>query len=246
MIGMFGFGAGASFGEDHTLMASERCKVCGGCRQPKIAAEDPKFYKLLGFGRLPKITQVIFNGDATIVKFVDGTKSVVRRHGNDAADRTTAVVYALLKRVLATTANMKTDEVNAAYINSIAHLIDGAYDQEKEEAAKAEREKKAKAEHDARQKKLQEKAFKRRVKNRVKDLQVEEAARNVLAGKGTTAEPAKMITETTAPAREPTSAPESKSSWIEYQRPNKPFSQFTDEEKREYWRAQNSKRRAGK
>ena len=35
-----------------------------------------------------------------------------------------------------------------------------------------------------------------------------------------------------------------KDAWKFYQKPNKPFSQFTSEEKREYWRYHNGKRRA--
>lgn len=189
----------------------------------------------------PPVSRVIFNGDATVVIFADGTKSTVKREANDPYDRTTAVVYAVIKRLMATSYNMKNGEVNAAYINTVHGLVDGAYDQQEEEAKLAARQKNAQTEHEARQKALQEKAFKRRVKNRVRALRVEEAAKAELNCKGGCCK--KPLNEDVMPAAQffndkPTQ------SWQTYKRPNKPFSKFTEKEKKDYWKYHNAKRRA--
>ena len=211
---------------------------------PTAKLKQDKFIPLqspaYGFS-CPPVSRVIFNDDATVVIFADGTKSAVKREANDPYDRTTAVVYALVKRMLATSYNMKNGEVNAAYINAVHELVDTAYDQQKEEAKLAARQKNAQAEHEARQKALQEKAFARRVKNRVRALRVEEAAKAELNGTGCK----KPLNEDIMPAAEffndtPTQ------SWQTYKRPNKPFSKFTEKEKKDYWKYHNAKRRASK
>ena len=198
----------------------------------------------------PPINRVIFNGDATIVVFKDGTKSVVVKDANDPYDRTTAIAYAIAKRTLATAVNTKTNAVNAAYINTIHNLVENAYDQQVEEAKAAENERLAQEKHAAQQKALQEKAFKRRVKNRVREMRIDAAAKAELDGS------AKILTETSK-TRTSSKTPSKKSvytsgllqidpkdAWKCYVRPNKPFSKFSEQEKREYWRAQNGKRRA--
>lgn len=47
----------------------------------------------------PRVERVIFNGDHTIVKFDDGTKSVVKRQRGERHDEEKAVMAAILKRV---------------------------------------------------------------------------------------------------------------------------------------------------
>lgn len=209
---------------------------------PKAACPDlkDKFYPIPKEPNgwfCPSISRVIFNEDATIVLFDDGTKSTVLREGDDSYDRTTAVTYAIVKRLLATAYNAKTNAVNAAYINTIHGLVAAGYDQQAEEKAKAEKEATAQAEHEARQKALQDKAFKRRVKARLRELRVEQAAKDALAGK-------KPLNESAMPSSKEFFSNKPTATCQDYRRPNKPFSKFTDKEKREYWRYHNAKRRA--
>ena len=96
----------------------------------------------------------------------------------------------------------------------------------------------------------QEGVFKRRVKNRVREMQIDAAAKAELDGS------AKILTETSktrtsskTPSKESVYTSgllqiDPKDAWKCYVRPNKPFSKFSEQEKREYWRAQNGKRRA--
>lgn len=249
----------------------------------KTDAEKDKiqFYQLpkdpYGFF-CPKVTRVIFNGNSTVVMFDDGTKSVVVKEPNDSYDKTTAVTYAIVKRLLGTAVNAKTNAVNSAYINIIHDLVKAGYDQENEDAKNAEKKKAAIAKHEAEQKILQEKAFKRRVRNRVRELEVEEAARDVLNGINTLdkVKPANLNKKqvlnesnemsaadffnlydepTTVKANTPPKGTELRSglmqvdpkdAWKLYRRPDKPFSKFTEQEKKEYWRYHNAKRRASK
>ena len=255
-----------------------QCILSSSNGQPQETKKtvDPDFYALpkdqYGFF-CPKVSRVIFNGNATVVMFADGTKSTVVKEPNDNYDRTTAIAYAIVKRLLATAANTKTNAVNANYINVIHDLVANGYDQEKAEAEKAKHEANAQAQHEARQKALQEKAFKRRVKNRVRELTVERAAQEALkSGKcnchkkqlnesvgneSMTAEDffaddAPLTTVKAKPLSNGTTRTsglvqiDPKDAWKLYRRPDKPFSQFTDQEKKEYWAYHNAKRRANK
>lgn len=198
----------------------------------------------------PSVSKVIFNQNATIVVFEDGTKSTVVKEPNDTYDRTTAVAYAIVKRALATQVNAKSNEVNAAYISTIRDLIANAEDQDKAAELKAQLEAQAQAKHEARQRAARDKAFERRVKARVKELEIEKAAQEILAGKKPLNESCTMTAEDFFVDSEPKTRTsglcqiDSKDAWKLYKRPNKPFSEFTQAEKREYWRYQNAKRRA--
>lgn len=48
---------------------------------------------------IPRVTRVIFNGEHTVVKFDDGTTSVVRRQRGERHDEEKAIMAAILKRV---------------------------------------------------------------------------------------------------------------------------------------------------
>ena len=227
---------------------------------PSIAPQP----KVFGYF-CPNVQRVIFNGDATIVIFADGTKSTVVRDKNDTYDKTTAIAYAIVKRLLATTYNKKTMAVNSNYINVIHKLVDAGYDQEREDENKAKLQREAQAKHEAQQKIQQERAFKRRVKNRIKELRIEQAAQEALESNPKN----KILNETTAedmfdvtqPPKTETCANASsskttrtsglvqidpKDAWKLYRKPDKPFSQFTPQEKRDYWKYHNAKRRANK
>lgn len=187
----------------------------------------------------PSISRVIFNGDSTIVLFADGTKSIVKREPNDPVDKTTAIAYAIVKRLLGTAVNAKSNAVNSAYIGAIHSLADHAYDQANEAAINAQKNKEAQAKHEARQAAEQKKAFDRLVKRRVKEMQVEAAAKAMVDG--SKKQPLNESMATTKPA--PTSKCDG---WKSYTRPNKPFSKFTEKEKKEYWSYHNAKRRASR
>lgn len=185
----------------------------------------------------PAVDKIIFNGDMTIVFFIDGTKSTVKKDAMDAYDRKTAVVYAIIKRLFAT--NFVKGTANSNYIGVVNKLIKNkSFDKEESERIRARQAAEARERHIAEQKKLAEKAFKRRVKNRIREIEVEEAAKASLEAKKNasgqkTSKISKILTESKNAKPDPT-----------YQKPRKPFSQFSQEEKRAYWRAQNAKRRA--
>lgn len=222
-------------------------------KKPKVDEFYPLYTPVAaGYGfYCPPVSKVIFNQNATIVVFGDGTKSTVVKEPNDTYDRTTAVAYAIVKRALATQVNAKSNEVNAAYINTIRDLIANAEDQDKAAELKVQQEAQAQAKHEARQRAARDKAFERRVKARVKELEIEKAAQEILAGKKKPLnESCAMTAEDFFADPEPKTRTsglcniDSKDAWKLYKRPNKPFSEFTHEEKKEYWRYQNAKRRA--
>lgn len=74
----------------------------------------------------PKVEKVIFNDGvvkengevlergATIVFFADGTRTVVRRMDGDADNKETALLYALVKRLFATSLDISNGEVGSA------------------------------------------------------------------------------------------------------------------------------------
>ena len=210
----------------------------------------------------PAVDKIIFNGDTTVVFFVDGTKSTVKKDTMDTYDRKTAVVYAIIKRLFAT--DFVKGAANSNYINAIGKLIENkSFDKEESERIRVQKAKEAHEKHIAEQKKLSDRAFKRRVKNRIREIKVEEAARanletEKISGHGKS-KISQILTETGRKSEKKTTSPESnrssrisqilaesKSNMLDppYQKPRKPFSQFSQEEKRAYWRAQNAKRRA--
>lgn len=203
----------------------------------------------------PKVQRVIFNGDATIVIFADGTKSTVMREKNDKYDKTTAVAYAIVKRLLATAYDKKSMAVNSNYINVIHGLVETGYDQTLEDENKAKLEREAQAKHEARQKIEQERAFRRRVKNRVKELKVEQAAQEMLKDNKSNflvenAKPEGVVYANNPPSGMTRTSGlaqiDPKDAWKLYKKPDKPFSQFTQQEKRDYWKFHNAKRREKK
>ena len=185
----------------------------------------------------PAVDKIIFDGDMTIVFFIDGTKSTVKKDAMDTYDRKTAVVYAIIKRLFAT--DFVKGAANSNYIGVVNKLIKNkSFDKKESERIRAQKAAEARERHIAEQKKLADKAFKRRVKNRIREIKVEEAAKASLeaqknASGQKTSKISKILTESKSSAPDPT-----------YQKPRKPFSQFSQEEKRAYWRAQNAKRRA--
>ena len=219
---------------------------------PKNLQEMPR-PKVSGF-YCPDIQRVTFNGDTTIVFFVDGTYAVLKRSSEDKYDRKTAVVYAIVKRMLGKLG--KTDKNGKFHANEVdgagfgiklQNIVDNGFDQELEEKTALEKKRAAHAAHKARQEAEKNAAFEKRVEARAKEILLERAAIdrankieddnracNTDSNCGCEKNCSKKCENT-----------DSKKSgdWQSYVKPDKPFSQFTEEEKHAYWRYHNAKRR---
>ena len=225
------------------------------------------------FPTMPEIpiSRVTYSGDTTIVFFTDGTKTTVKRSGADKYDRQTAIVYALMKRIFgkigrydSKTKKFYENEIDGNGLGTKLEKIAAAgFDQDEEKRTAKARKAKAREEHAARQKMEAEAAWKKRVAKRAKEIKLE---REAAALADSLENPKKVLNESTMSAdkffgavepKMPDTKPlekketvqtemsvDPKDAWKHYQKPNKPFSQFTSEEKREYWRYHSGKRRA--
>ena len=223
------------------------------------------------FPTMPEIpiSRVTYSGDTTVVFFTDGTKTTVKRSGADKYDRQTAIVYALIKRLFgkigrydAKTKKFYENEIDGNGLGTkLEKLAAAGFDQDEEKRTAKARKAKAQEEHAARQKRESEAAWKKRVAKRVKEIKLEREAAALV---DSLRNPKKVLNESTMSAdkffgggeqKTVTEKPlekkseirvegDPKDAWKYYRKPNKPFSQFTSEEKREYWRYHNGKRRA--
>lgn len=101
--------------------------------------EETPFYE----ANVPAVKQVIFNKNATIVYFVDGSKCVVHKSKIDEYNREHAVVYAIVKRAYGTVNADGTVDGNGMG-NMLAKVVANGYDQEAhDEAEKAKKEAKS-------------------------------------------------------------------------------------------------------
>lgn len=82
---------------------------------------------------MPAVKSVIFNKNATIVYFTDGTRSIVKKSPNDEYNREHAVVYAIVKRAYGIVGNDGIVEGNGMG-NMLAKAVANGYDQEAHEA----------------------------------------------------------------------------------------------------------------
>ena len=215
------------------------------------------------------ISRVTYSGDTTIVFFTDGTKTTVKRSGADKYDRQTAIVYALIKRLFgkigrydAKTKKFYENEIDGNGLGTkLEKLAAAGFDQDEEKRTAKARKAKAQEEHAARQKMESEAAWKKRVAKRAKEIKLEREAAALV---DSLRNPKKVLNESTMDANKFFGGGEQKTvteksldkkseirvegdpedGWKFYRKPNKPFSQFTSEEKREYWRYHNWKRRA--
>lgn len=80
---------------------------------------------LLKDSKMPQPKNVIFNGDATIVIWKDGTKTVVKRSENDESDWRIAIVWCIMKKIFGSYTNADK------YIKQFARLA--FYGEEKED-----------------------------------------------------------------------------------------------------------------
>lgn len=216
--------------------------------QPKVSQVNHP--KVFGYW-CPEIKRVTFNGNTTIVWFTDDTYAIVNCSSGDKYDRKTAVAYAMVKRMLGKVGKLdkKTGKFNPKEVDSngfgcyLQKIVDSAFDQEKEEKNALEKKRTAKAKHEAMQAAQKKRAFERRVEERAKQILLERAAMD----RANQIEDDQIANNTTGcNSCSSCSKNSSYTSEQTYVKPNKPFSKFTQQEKREYWRAQNAKKRAKK
>ena len=186
---------------------------------------------------IPKISRVQYNGNTTIVFFNDGTKATVKLSENDVYDRKTAIVYAIVKRMLGKVKSDSTVDGNG-FGAALQKIADAGFDQVKAKKEQEENKRKAHAAHVIKQEKAKKAAFERKVQARAREIAIEEAARKLVKDKNILNEDTCTVT---APSTESKTC--KNKTWVDspsevYIRPDKPFSQFTPEEKREYWRNQ--------
>lgn len=194
-------------------------------------------------GTCPQIKRVTFNGDVTVVHFVDNTKIVVRRSAADNVDRQTAVVYAIVKRMFWNGKYDKNGNLETVgFCNWLNKIVKKGYDQKEAEATEKERERIRKAEHAARQKAEHDAAVERRIKQRAEELKIEEAARALLNAEASTPSKKLMCEDTSHACRCGKKA--DSLTKTEYVKPKKRFVDFSQDEKRAYWREQNRRRKS--
>jgi hypothetical protein len=205
------------------------------------------------------ISRVIYSGRSTTVYFVDGTKTTVTCSANDTYDKQTAIVYALVKRIYGKVGiydknkRWRPNEIDGNGIGlKIEKIANSGFDQDLEKQRIKKAKETAKAEHLARQKAESEAAWKRRVAKRAEEIKLEREA-SLLADTLTKSSKKPLNETTTIEAKK---LPEDtlrttglvqydkKDAWKFYRKPDKPFSKFTQAEKREYWNYHNAKRRA--
>lgn len=194
------------------------------------------------------ISRVTYSGNKTIVWFTDGTRCVVTCSSNDKYDRQTAIAYALIKRIFGKIGrydeNKKKfieNEIDGAGIGmKLEKIAASGYDQDLENKNMKAKKAAIKAKHEATQKAQHEAAWKRKVQKRAEEMQLERDA-TALLDSLTKTKDKKIINEST---NESLPKNDNLNDILEtYQKPNKPFSKFTQKEKREYWRFHKAKKR---
>lgn len=182
---------------------------------------------------VPAVSRLQYNGTKTIVFFEDGSKVVVECSKADTYDRQTALAYAIVKRMYGRVRTDGTVDGNG-FGGKMKKLVDAGFDQVLEKKNLAAKKAEARARHEAEQKAAAKKAFDRRVRERAEQMKIEETAKKLVEAMGLD----KKTEESEAEKAENAETAEQP-----YVRPDKPFSQFSIEEKRAYWREQNRKRR---
>lgn len=204
--------------------------------------------KVFGFN-CPNIKRVTFNGNTTIVFFIDNTYAIVKCSTGDKYDRKTAIVYAMVKRMLGKLG--KTDKNGKFHANEVdgngfgcwlQDIVNKGFDQQLEEQTALEKKRTARAQHEARQAAEKKAAFDKRVEALAKDILLERAAidRANEIEDAARAKQAECLKETTCSNKPASEDPKP------YVKPDKPFREFTEQEKKDYWKYHNSKRKASK
>lgn len=220
-----------------TLLAHELVKNIEDIVASIPAKQNPVKQRFLTPLSAIPISRVTYNGDKTIVFFVDGSKCIVKCSSEDKYDRQTAITYALVKRLFGKV-DPNTGIVDGNGIGlKLKKIADAGFDQEKEAQELKAKKAAAKAEHEARQKAEKEAAFKRRAEKRADEILLERAAINIANAKEDSLTKTKIVINESQNKVKP--QPQTSMAYV---RPNKRFADFTDEEKREYWRYHNAKR----
>lgn len=178
----------------------------------------------------------------TIVDFADSTRVIVKCSDKDTPNVETAICNAIVKRLVGKPVKggngLYTGEVDATGCGSwLRKVAAAAYDQSKKDevtaATKAERKEKRAVE----QKALHDEAVKRRARRRADELEVLMEALKML-GIQTTAKCGKTESGKTESGKT-----ENGCDPYPYVKPDKKFKDFTQAEKREYWREQKRRTR---
>lgn len=214
-----------------------------------IASEPAYESTKLAVRTCPEVSRVIFNGDYTIVYFNDNTKIAVKRGAGDPEDRQTAVVYAIAKRLFwKGEYDKKGNPDVTGFYSWIQRLVDNGFDQQTAEANEAKRKAEAKAAHDAKQAAEHDAAVKRKIARRAKQIEIEREAQKLADAKTAALDQPKktvICEKTDCQCKKSNSkiAEAISSESTKYIRPNKKFKDFTQTEKRAYWRNANMKRK---
>lgn len=237
----------------------------GIAAQPRCTAScAPKANYFPTVSEIP-ISRVVYSKDTTVVYFTDGTKTTVKCSSKDTYDRQTAIAYALVKRIFGKigrydekTKKFYANEIDGNGLGSkLEKIAASGFDQDKAEAEAKAKKAAAKVEHEARQKAEHDAAWKRRVEKRAEELRLEREANALLDSQDSLKKTKIVLNEDTKTIdaskldnsvglRSGYLRVDPADAWKLYRRPDKPFSEFTDEEKKEYWRAHSAKRRANK
>ena len=192
----------------------------------------------------------------TVVEFDDGSKSIVQCSAHDTPNTETAIDNAIVKRVLGQPDYLTGIVDGHGTGTYLRKLAESAYDQQFEARKAKETKEKAKEYHEAIQAKAHQEAHDRKINKLAKEISNYVEALEKL-GYVTKIPDAEQPNEkpcscdkkpaTDSCDMKPTTASKTfsglpkapvKSESTLYVRPNKKFSEFTTEEKREYWRAQ--------
>ena len=194
----------------------------------------------------------------TVVEFEDGSKSIVQCSAHDTPNTETAIVNAIVKRVLGQP-NRFTGIVDGHGTGTyLRKLAESAYDQQFEARKAKETKEKAKAYHEDIQAKAHQEAHDRKINKLAKEIsnyvealeklgyvtkipdaeQPNEKPCSCSCDKKPTTDPCDMKPTTDSKTFSDLPKAPVKSESKPYVRPNKKFSEFTTAEKREYWRAQ--------
>lgn len=197
------------------------------CKQPQVT----KGYWM------PEVSRITYSGNKTIVWFADNTRVIVECSKGDTYDRQTALAYAMVKRMLG-----KVDPITKlvdgnGFGTKMKKLVDAGFDQDKEEREAASKKRAAKAAHEARQKAEHDARIEKLARKRAEEMLIDERAAEILEKMKSTGSK-KIICESSQPKENNADEFDPKT----YVKPDKPFSQFTQEEKRRYWKFHNAKR----
>ena len=221
-------------------MPQPQQNVCQHCK-PNVH-KQPQVLK--GYW-MPEVSRITYSGNKTIVWFADNSRVIVECSEGDKYDRQTALAYAMVKRMLGKVDPATKLVDGNGFGTKMKKLVDSGFDQDKEEqeatskkrAAKAAHEAKQNAEHEARIERLAQQLAQKRAEEMLIAKRADEILEKMQTASGDKKQ--KIICETCQPKENDADKFDPKT----YVKPDKPFSKFTQEEKRRYWKFHNAKRK---